>query len=66
MRNKISWWQFLWKVWIWRTVSPLNKVGTLLLLLLMLLMLLFGEVIDSLLHGEVIDSLLKPRRTEVE
>ena len=34
------------KVWIRRTVSPLNTVGTLLLLLLLLL--LPGEAIDSL------------------
>jgi len=31
-----------------RTVSPLNTVGTLLLLLLPLLLLLLGEAIDSL------------------
>ena len=31
-----------------RTVSPLNTVGTLLLLLPLMLLLLLGEVIDSL------------------
>jgi len=43
-RNKVSQWQFLRKVWMWRTVSPVNTVGTLLLLLL----LLFCEAKDSL------------------
>ena len=46
-RNKISQRHGLRKVWMRRSVSPLNTVGTLLLLLLMLLLLL-GEVIDSL------------------
>ena len=46
-RNKISQRHGLRKVWMRRTVSPLNTVGTLLLLLLMLLLLL-GEAINSL------------------
>ena len=33
---------------MWRTVSPLNTVGTLVLLLPLLLLLLLGEAIDSL------------------
>jgi len=47
-RNKISQWHGLRKVWMRRTVSPLNTVGTLLLLLPLLLLLLLGEAIDSL------------------
>jgi len=45
MRNKISQRHGLRKVWMRRTVSPLNTVGTLLLLLLILLL---GEAIDGL------------------
>ena len=33
---------------MWRTVSPLNTVGTLVLLLPLLLLLLLGEAIESL------------------
>ena len=47
-RNKISQWRFLQKVWTRRNVSPLNTVGTLLLLLPLLLLLLLCEAKDSL------------------
>jgi len=45
-RNKTSQWRFLRKVWTQRTVSPLNTVGTL-VLLLPLLLLLLCEAKDS-------------------
>ena len=47
-RNKISQRHGLRNIWVRRTVSPLNTVGTFLLLLLPLLLLLLHEAKDSL------------------